>query len=135
MTPVSRAAPVLRHRSAAVLLAIALGVTCWFAMAPSLAPPGHHSVDTYLHVLCFAMLAVLAWLGFRGRSLALVLLLLAAFGGSIEIGQMLVPGRTGSLSDWLGDVAGIVIGFLASHSLLAGLAQRWPTALRGRLTR
>ncbi len=77
--------------------------------------------DKLNHALAFAALAWSACLALgdsvRRRWSAVAGLL--AFGGAIELAQLVVPGRAGEWSDLLADVIGIVIG-----SALAALFHR-----------
>ncbi|HEY7725757.1 MAG TPA: VanZ family protein [Anaeromyxobacteraceae bacterium] len=77
-------------------------------------PEGLFTFDKVLHALEYAAGgALLAWaLLPRGPRAAFLLaaLLAAAYGASDEVHQGLVPGRDGSLADWVADLAGAVAG-------------------------
>ena len=77
------------------------------------APPG---VDKLVHLLLFLALALTGrWAGIRARPLAL---LLVAYAGLSEVVQAVSDlQRSGSVSDWLADVAGAGLGLLAWRRL------------------
>ena len=77
------------------------------------APPG---VDKLVHLLLFLALALAGrWAGIRARPLAL---LLVAYAGLSEVVQAVSDlQRSGSVSDWLADVAGAGLGLLAWRRL------------------
>ena len=82
--------------------------------------------DKLHHVLAFIGLALPVSL-LRPRWLPLAVVLLAAYGGAIELIQPLV-GRSCELADWLADLAGIglgaVIGLTVHWSVRLGLGLR-----------
>ena len=106
--------------SLAVLFAPAGGVPT--------APPG---VDKAVHVLLFAGLALTGrWAGIGRRPL---IVLLVGYAAVSEVMQSVLPlGRSGSVGDWLADVAGVLGGLLVWADLTrrAWLCHR-ATALRG----
>ncbi len=77
------------------------------------APPG---VDKLVHLLLFLALALAGrWAGIRARPLAL---LLVAYAGLSEVVQAVSDlQRSGSVLDWLADVAGAGLGLLAWRRL------------------
>ncbi len=83
------------------------------------APPG---VDKAVHLVLFLALALAGrWAGIRPVPLAV---LLVAYGGVSEVVQALSDlQRSGSVLDWLADVAGAATGLLA----WAGVERRVPT--------
>lgn len=68
--------------------------------------------DKVVHCMMFAVCGFLvcrAWLATRGAMFIIAMLL--AYAGLTEIIQMMVPGRSGSVMDWLADAVGILLGF------------------------
>ncbi len=97
------------------LLAIALLLTTWATLTPSPVPLAGGS-DKLAHAATFVLLAWLAdaaWPARRPRWTAL--LLLALYGGGIELIQGTVPNREPSLADLIANIAG-----LAGYSFLIG---------------
>jgi len=67
--------------------------------------------DKVVHCMMFAVSGFLvcrAWLSTRG-AMAIIAMLLA-YAGLTEVIQMMVPGRSGSVMDWLADAVGILLG-------------------------
>jgi len=113
-------APVNRARIAAVLYAVALTIV-------SLLPSGRDTlggwdshltptIQNVLHVPAYTGLLVLVCLAFKsppGASLTrlfVIALLCGGFGVVLEIAQLFVPGRTGSVIDILLNLTGIALG-------------------------
>ena len=109
-----------------------LVIGCWLsvtvAYVAAVLPPrealhlgGSDKVD---HVAAFLTISVLARRAYPRAGGGLLLALLAAFGGFIELSQALpLIGRDAQWSDWAADIAASV----------AGLAAAWPLARwRGR---
>jgi VanZ family protein len=96
------------------LLWLLAGVVAVLALTP--APPEQLSLgwDKLNHLVAFAALGLCAMFGYRSsRTVRLsVLLALLAFGGAIELLQLLVPNRSAEWSDLLADAIGIGIGAL-----------------------
>lgn len=71
-------------------------------------------LDKVEHVLAFAVLAVCGVYGLRGRPHAALKLPagLLLLGIGIELGQTMVPGRSGGVDDVVADVVGIALGML-----------------------
>ncbi len=84
------------------------------------APPG---VDKMVHGLLFAGLALSGrWAGVRRGALAG---LLVAYAAVSEVVQGLAPlDRSGSVADWLADVAGLLVGLLVWELLARPRAAR-----------
>lgn len=78
----------------------------------SVMPPAHHMPttgwDKTNHLLIFAVLALLGCRAYPERS-ALVLALLLAYGGLIELLQSLTPDRFAELADLLADGIGLCL--------------------------
>lgn len=106
------------RRLAAMLFLALLPAMLWASVQPRLAPPGEYSADKFVHVAAFGFMAVLGWTAWmRARSRVLVAIALSVHGALIEAAQTMVPGRQGSLEDWLADILGI----LAGAALMAAL--------------
>ena len=105
-----------------MLLIVAVG---YLALTPN--PPG--GVDTgwdkLNHMLAFTALAFCAVLGHPSarRTRTVLLCALLAYGGSIEIAQLFVPGRSAEWGDLLADAIGIACG-----AVVAALALRLASA-------
>ena len=89
------------------LATIALAVASW--------TPGEEMVRTGMnghleHVIAYLLTALAFMLAYPNRSGWHVGLGLAAYAGLLELGQLIVPGRTAALIDW---AAGIVGAFAA----------------------
>ena len=97
--------------------------------APLLAPA---YADKLLHVLEYTVLGLLAVLAFhrgvwpgRWRRAALAAALVAIpFAAVEEAHQILVPGRSADVTDFLADVCGIALGFVLAWAL-------WRAEFRG----
>jgi VanZ family protein len=74
------------------------------------------TVQNVMHVVCYAVLAALwmKWLSSSGstRSRLLALTVAISYGALLEAGQLMVPGRFGSVSDALLNALGAVAGVL-----------------------
>jgi VanZ family protein len=83
-------------------------------------------VDKLVHFSAYLLLgAALSWGGVRRRMAPLAVLALgAAYGGSDELHQLFVPGRSADVLDWFADVAGIAVAVALFHPLFARLAAR-----------
>lgn len=86
--------------------------------------------DKVAHAAVFGVLAVLLALSLRGahvlhgrkalglhHSLALAALLAVMVAGADEIHQLWLPGRMAGWSDWLADVAGVVLALVSLHKV------------------
>ncbi|MDO9476103.1 MAG: VanZ family protein [Pseudohongiella sp.] len=83
-------------------------------MALPIRPPSESAfpMDKVVHCMMFAVSGFLvcrAWLPTRGAMLIIAMLL--AFAALTEVMQMVVPGRSGSVMDWLADGVGVLLGF------------------------
>ena len=87
-------------------------ITAWLAMPVMPPTESEFPTDKVVH---FAMFAVCAFLSFRawaGRQGTLVMLAaLLIFAALTEALQMVIPGRSGDLMDFLADATGVLIGF------------------------
>lgn len=107
--------PMRRESVWRMLLALLAALVATLALTPT--PPEHISLgwDKLNHAAAFAALAVCAVLGWPDAPTArqvVVLLALLAFGGTIELLQRHVPGRSAEWADLLADAIGIVVGAL-----------------------
>jgi VanZ family protein len=104
---------------------LALAVTTFFALLPQ--PPGllEQTSDKLQHVLAFAALSVALVLAYPRLAWWRACLALWAYGGAIELVQ-LVPAlnRTGEFADWLADAASVALVL----PLSAFLRRRRPAA-------
>jgi VanZ family protein len=77
------------------------------------APPG---VDKLVHLLLFLALALAGrWAGIRARPLTVLLVVYAAVSEVVQALSFLQ--RSGSVLDWVADVAGVLVGLLLWESL------------------
>jgi hypothetical protein len=103
------AAPRMR-----VLFVLALAVTLFFALVPH---PPHLPIDRFgdkfEHVLAFAVLALLARLGFTAVADAAILVRLSLLGATIELLQAIpVLHRDCDWRDWLADTIAVAVVLL-----------------------
>lgn len=88
--------------------------------APEL--PSVNMSDKLQHTITFAVLATLAWLGYRQHSSMLAIALsLVAYGVAIECTQSLIPSRSFSVLDMLANTAGVALA-AAGCRILRGAA-------------
>jgi len=103
-----------------VALAVLVCIVAKLALTPSNYPSVSLGWDKLNHFSAFAALALAAWLGFRAvrRHQLISLLGVLAYGGAIELVQLVVPGRSSEWLDLLADAVGILIGALLAAGLL-----------------
>lgn len=73
--------------------------------------------DKIVHFIVFGLLALLTLRGLKHANNPLIqnhfawigILTCIIFGGTDEIHQLFVPGRFGSMSDWIADILGIAV--------------------------
>ena len=106
--PAFRVHGALSRGAFAVTVLVSLAVLFAPASDVPAAPPG---VDKVVHLLLFTALTVAGrWAGTRPGPLAVLLL---AYGAVSEVVQALSAlQRSGSVVDWLADVAGVGLGLL-----------------------
>ncbi|MFH1849980.1 MAG: VanZ family protein [archaeon] len=77
--------------------------------------------DKFLHVIEFGILSVLLYWALSGRRHALVIAVAAAaiYAATDEIHQLFVPGRSGTVGDFLADCLGAML------PLLKKLPEKW----------
>jgi VanZ family protein len=99
------------------LLWLALVLVMALALLPTagLLTPGLW--DKAQHAVAFAVLAGLALLAYPGRSRALLLGLLMAYGVGIELLQSGLPYRDASLADVLANAVGVAVVWLAAAAV------------------
>jgi len=91
-----------------------------FTMAALPHPPVIHAWDKLQHMAAFAVLTLLGWIAYPRTSRVKLMLLLVAFGGLIELVQMIpMLQRDSDWHDWLADVVAIAIA-----AAFASLARR-----------
>jgi len=67
--------------------------------------------DKLVHILAYAILGIVGSIGYPNRSMTAVLIGgLTVLGGAIEIAQIYIPGRDGTLLDVLANALGSVLG-------------------------
>ena len=111
----------LRDWGAALAWAVLIFV---LSSRPTVPVPMAHGVDKVFHFAAYLVLgSALAWGAARRGVLPwLAVLMGAAYGASDELHQLLVPGRSATLLDWLADVAGATAGVALTYSFFASLA-------------
>ncbi len=115
------------RRIVAMIVIMAVLVVFAAALVPQFAPPGDFGFDKFVHVATFAALAGMVSLVLpRPPALRLGLAALIVLGAAIEIAQCWVPGRTGSVADWAGDVVGVALGAAIATRRLRRLAAAEP---------
>jgi lipopolysaccharide/colanic/teichoic acid biosynthesis glycosyltransferase/VanZ family protein len=67
--------------------------------------------DKSNHLLAFTVLTLLVRWAYPSRKLPMLLLMLLAFGGVIEVLQALTPIRFAEWADWLADCLGVLLGW------------------------
>jgi VanZ family protein len=116
-------APLLDGRIAWPLGAVAAIVLVYGSLEPALAPPGMFELDKLIHLSAYGGLATLGCLPCdRTRHCAPIVVGLIALGGLIEIAQCYVPGRVGSIADFVANGCGVLLGVALSRWLRPVLA-------------
>ena len=81
-----------------------------FTMAVLPHPPVVHLWDKLQHMAAFAVLTLLGWVAYPRISRLKLMLLLVAFGGFIELVQMIpMLQRDSDWHDWLADIIAVAI--------------------------
>lgn len=101
-------------RMALLLLALGAAIYVGYITDPQLPGilEGIGLTDTVLHGLGFAIIAFLALVGSRRIGILLILLLL--FAGLLELSQLQQTGRSAGFDDFLANLTGTLIGWLAA---------------------
>jgi VanZ family protein len=90
----------------------------------TLLPSGEGIHDKVEHFASYAALAGMGIIGYSGRRSAITLMMgLLAFGISLELAQIFVPGR----SPGIDDVVANVLGTLAGASIAKLICRKWPS--------
>jgi hypothetical protein len=87
-------------------------ISAWLAMP--VVPPSESEfpTDKMVHCLMFAACSFLSFRAWAVRfGVMMVLLALMMFAGLTELLQMLIPGRSGNLLDYLADATGVLMGY------------------------
>ena len=102
-------------RVATVLCVVALIVLSWLpkSMEHRTGAPGYLE-----HVVAYLVTAVFMKLGWPMNRTRWMGLGLGVLGGLLEVGQLLVPGRTAQVIDFGASVAGGFVGLLVAHMFL-----------------
>lgn len=81
------------------------------SITPGAASEAISDLDKLAHFFAFLILSFLLWSAYKlHRPFITSVLLLSAFGLSIELLQHFVPNRIFSLLDFAADIAGVVVG-------------------------
>ncbi len=122
----------LRMSSSARATAITLLVVYWLLLfvsthTPSGAIPHPRVWDKLLHFSAYGGLTfLLAWpvtarSGPSVGTYVYLLVIAACYGAVDELGQILVPGRSAEIGDWVADMMGAVVGLAAYRLCLAAV--------------
>lgn len=107
------------RRMAAVACWLAVGTAYVAAILPQRDAPHLGASDKVDHMAAFLAISVLARIGYRRVPVGLMLIVIAAFGGLIELTQALpFIHRDAEWGDWIADVAATAIGLTAAWPLL-----------------
>ena len=100
----------------------------WLTLTPTPPPSLTTGWDKLNHAVGFAALAWSASLAFSAPRVRVwpVVFALLAFGGAIELLQLLVPGRSGEWGDLLADGLGTALGVALASSLAAAAETAGP---------
>ena len=71
---------------------------------------GHLVAYAGLAVLLVRALAAARWSGVTASAARVAILIAALYGITDELHQKFVPGRTATVSDWIADLAGAILG-------------------------
>jgi VanZ family protein len=114
------AAGVAATRTWRVVLVLLIIVVSLLALLPRPPTDVDFGWDKANHMLAFAALAFAARLGYPAPRAARLLgpIALLAFGGSIEVLQLLLPERSGEWLDLFADGLGIVCGAIIAAAVL-----------------
>lgn len=93
-----------------VLLVLALGWTVWISLVPVNALPAVQIWDKLAHAVNYAFLTLLLLSSQRRLSPWVVMLVVLAFGGAIELAQSATGYRRGEWLDMLANLVGALAG-------------------------
>lgn len=105
-------AAVRQRRVWQALLVLAIAWTAWASLMPVQAMPAVQIWDKLAHAVNYALLAVLLLSAQRRLPPWVVVLVIVAFGGLIELAQMATGYRRGEWLDVLANFIGAVSGTL-----------------------
>ena len=75
--------------------------------------------DKISHFIAYSVIVTFGLVGYRGVKAAILVVVGAiALGGSLEIGQLFVPGRSGDMLDFVANCIGVVAGVLLARLVL-----------------
>lgn len=103
---------------------------CWIAVAisyvaallPQREAPHLGASDKLDHMAAFLAISVLGRIGYPRPAWAMLLVAISAFGGLIELSQMLPAiGRDAEWGDWIADTVAAIAGLLVAWPALASL--------------
>jgi len=113
------------RRLVLILFWLAIVAAYVAAILPQREAPHLSPSDKVDHMAAFFTITVLARLAYRRAPVPLILLLLAIFGGLIELSQAIpMIHRDAEWGDWIADVAATGIGLLAAWPLVRFADQR-----------
>jgi hypothetical protein len=116
---------LLDQRVAWPLCGVGAAIVLYGSLSPALAPPDLLNVDKLIHLFAYGALATVGFLpcgnARRGWPIAATLL---ALGGFIEVAQTFVPGRSGSVGDFIANACGVLLGVSLSR-LVRQFALSW----------
>jgi VanZ family protein len=114
------------------ILALAIVITGSLASADALqrfgdVTGGHDKIG---HFLAYTVLVLLPGLIFRNPSdRIIVALAMIVLGGTLELAQRFVPGRSSEIGDMIANVSGVFAGYLSARLLReTSLARVWLTS-------
>ncbi len=83
------------------------------SLLPNLPPTEKYNLDKFIHGGAYAALAFLSCFFISSRKNGLLfLVIIIAIGGGIEILQNFLPGRSGTIGDFIADSLGVLLGAL-----------------------
>lgn len=91
----------------------------WFNGQPAAAGLVPSPFDLLAHFAVYGFLTVLVWFALEGRYPWLAVLIVAVYGGADELRQLGLPGRDGSVTDFVADLAAALTVILALSVLRA----------------
>ena len=87
-------------------------ITAWLAMPVMPPSESEFPTDKVVHCMMFAACAFLSFRAWGMRfGVMIMLVALVMFAGLTEFLQMLIPGRSGNLLDFLADAMGVLMGY------------------------
>lgn len=96
-----------------ILLALAVAWTAWASLVPVSALPAVHVWDKLAHAVNYAVLTLLLLSAQPRLAPWLVVAIVLAFGGLIELAQLATGYRNGEWLDMLANLVGVLAGIAA----------------------